>query len=78
MLFASWHQMLEALEGMHDVSGHGHIADAIGIIPIKDKATVFGTCPILADDVRFVESVKEVLGISIVDVFDTKIVNNQC
>ena len=43
--------MLEALEGMHNVSGHQYITDAIGIIPIKGKATVFGACPVLADDV---------------------------
>ena len=51
MLFAGWHRMLEALEGMHNVSRHRYIADVIDKIPFKGKATVFGACPVLADDV---------------------------
>ena len=33
------------------LSWHRYIADVIDIIPIKGKATVFGACPVFADDV---------------------------
>jgi len=55
--------MLEALEGVLDVSGHGDIAGALVVVPIDGETTVAAAGPVLAHLVLLFECRHEVLGV---------------
>jgi len=69
--------MLEALEGVLNVSGHGDIAGALVIVPIDGETTVAASCPVLANLVLLFECQHEVLGIGLISVFDAEVIHNK-
>ena len=69
----SW--MVEALEGFVDIARHGHVEEAVGIVPIKVDSTELSAFPVGCDIVFGREGVKKVLGIFFSRVLDSKIIH---
>ena len=69
--------MLEALEGALDVTWHGYVAGAGGIVPVEGEAAISGAAPIAADSVVLLEGREDMVGVVLGGVSDTKIIDNE-
>ena len=64
-------------EKVINVSLHGEAACTRGVIPGDVNTSKFGASPVGSDGVVFLEGSQEVLGMSAIDVLDSKVVNNE-
>lgn len=77
MLWTGRCRMMEFVEGIGDVSGHGEIDGAVDIVPGEGDAAVDAAGPISGDGVEVIETGDKVLGMLTPDVLDAEIVNNK-
>ena len=77
MLGTCWWWVAEALEGTLDVTGNGNVDSVVVIIPINGETTIAVSGPVLADDVQFLESVDEMVGVGFVGEHDAEVVNDE-
>ena len=69
--------MLEFVDGVADVAGHGNINVEVGIVPVDGESAVQCAAPVGGDGVEGGKGVKEVIGMGAADVLDAKIVDNE-
>ncbi len=70
-------RVAETCEGFIDISRHGEVDLVICVVPIQGQTKVARAFPICITFVVLFEDGDQVLSISLVDVFDTKIVNDK-
>ena len=69
--------MVEFSERFGDIMGHGNIHISSSVVPFQGKAKVARTSPILGESIAVTKSRKEMIGVSLGEVFDTKIVHSK-
>jgi len=77
MFRVRWVRVVEALQCVIDVAGHGQVNGALVIVPVKGKAAVARGMPVLGDLVLFLESIEEVHGIVVGGVAYGKLIHDQ-
>jgi hypothetical protein len=68
---------LESLKRAFDISWHGNVARAFGVIPSQSESAVASAGPIGADVVVFLKCCDKIVGISGVEVFYTEVVDSK-
>ena len=76
MFGALWMRVAKAHEGMLNVTRHGEIDSALGIIPLEGEATIPGGSPIFSDLIMFMEGIEEVVGIIPFSIMNSKVIDN--
>ena len=78
MLKLFGHSMTEAGECSFNIAGHGEVDFAFLVVPVKCNAKIPSSFPVFFDFVVLLKCLDEVVDVSFVNVFNAKIVHNQC
>lgn len=65
------------MEGSFDVSRHGYITGALGVIPGEGKAQIFLAFPVNSDRIQVTQGRQEMLSMLATDVLDIEVINNK-
>ena len=68
--------ILELVEGLLDVCGHGDVTSYFVVVTIKGDTTIEGSSPVDGDIIQLLESLDDVVSCLFADVFDTKVVDH--
>ena len=63
--------ILGLVEGFLGVCGHGDITSSFVVVPIKGDTKIEGASPVHGDSIQFLESLNEMFGSFLSNVFDT-------
>ena len=77
MLWCSGHLVVEYVAGLGDVIGHAEVYRAFVIVPVEMDAEENFAVPVYSAFVLLGEMVDEVVGVSFVDVFDSKVIDHE-
>ena len=77
MLRSGWWWMLEAVQDVWDVGGHGEINCASSTVPVDGDSTMKISCPVGGQCVVFAQGCFQVLSVFLSNVFDAKVINNK-
>ena len=68
-------RMLEFVKGCLEIFEHGDVAGACSIVSVNGESSEEGTGPVDGDGIQFWEGLDEVVGVSLADVLDPKVIN---
>jgi hypothetical protein len=77
MLRCLWFLVSKTSKSIGDVFWHGKIDPSLCVVPDQGEAEVRGTGPVDGDDVFFAESGKEMFGVWLGKIFNSKIINGK-
>jgi hypothetical protein len=69
--------MLETVECSLDVSRHGDIAGAVGVVPLEGETKVLFAFPVNCDRVEIAKSSKEMVSMLFAHGFDAEIIDDK-
>ena len=67
--------MVECAKGILDIFGHRNVNIVVFVVPFESHATVQGAFLVKGDGTVLLEGINKVLGILLVGVFDSKVVD---
>ena len=69
--------ILELVEGLLYVCGHGYVTSPFVVVPIKGETTIEGAIPVDGDSIQLLEILDEMVSSFFADVFYTEVVKHE-
>lgn len=77
VLGTGWHWMLEVFNCSFNVSRHGYVTGALGIIPGKGEAQILFAFPVNSDRIQVMQGRQYMFSMLPTNVFDAEVINDK-